>query len=68
MANKEDHPTYAEALYGLDSCDFISAMETEIFTLIEQYEKESVTTSVFNFRGEWIGVRSGYKSDTGKDR
>ena len=26
---------YAEALYGSDSCGFISAMETEIFTLIE---------------------------------
>ena len=35
MANKEDHPTYAEALYGPDSCGFISAMETEILTLIE---------------------------------
>ena len=23
MANKEDHPTYAEALYGPDSCGFI---------------------------------------------
>ena len=35
MANKEDHPTYAEALYGPDFCGFISAMETEILTLIE---------------------------------
>ena len=35
MANKEDNPTYAEALYGPDSCGFISAMETEILTLIE---------------------------------
>ena len=34
MANKEDNPTYAEALYGPDSCGFISAMETEILTLI----------------------------------
>ena len=35
MANKEDHPTYPEALYGPDSCDFIGAMETEILTLIQ---------------------------------
>ena len=35
MANKEDHPTYAEALYGPDSCGFVGAMETEILTLIE---------------------------------
>ena len=35
MANKEDHPTYAEALYGPYSCGFIGAMETEILTLIE---------------------------------
>ena len=35
MANKEDHPTYAKALYGPDSCGFISAMETEILTRIK---------------------------------
>ena len=35
MGNKEDHPTYAEALYGPDSCGFVGAMETEIFSLIE---------------------------------
>ena len=35
MANKEDHPTYAEALYGPNSCGFISAIEAEILTLIE---------------------------------
>ena len=35
MANKEDHPTYAAALYGPDSCDFISAMEMEILILIK---------------------------------
>ena len=35
IANKEDYPTYAEALYGPDSSGFISAMETEILTLIE---------------------------------
>mmetsp|Transcript_49248 Transcript_49248/g.50020 ORF Transcript_49248/g.50020 Transcript_49248/m.50020 type:complete len:249 (+) Transcript_49248:216-962(+) len=35
MANKEDHPTYAEALYGPDSFGFISAMKTKILTLIE---------------------------------
>ena len=35
MANKEDYPTYAEALNGPDSCGFIGAMETEILTLIE---------------------------------
>ena len=35
MANKEDHSTYAEALYGPDSCDFVGAMETKILTLIE---------------------------------
>ena len=46
MANKEDHPTYAEALYGPDSCGFVGAMETEILTLIkldvfELVERES---------------------------
>ena len=35
MANKEDDLTYAEALYGPDSCGFVCAMETEILTLIE---------------------------------
>ena len=35
MANKEDDPTYAEALYGLDSCGFVGSMETEIITLIK---------------------------------
>ena len=35
MANEEDHPTYTEALYGPDSCGFISAMDTEILTSIE---------------------------------
>ena len=34
MANKEDHSTYAEVLYGPDSCGFVSAMEIEILTLI----------------------------------
>ena len=35
IANKEDHLTYAEALYGPDSCGFIGAIETEILTLIK---------------------------------
>ena len=34
MANKEDHYSYTEALFGPDSCGFIGAMETEILTLI----------------------------------
>ena len=35
MANKEDHPTYAEVLYGPDSSGFVGALETEIPTWIE---------------------------------
>ena len=35
MTNKEDHPTYTEALYGPDSCGFTGAIETEIITLIK---------------------------------
>ena len=35
MVNEEDHPTYAEALYGPYSSGYISAMETKILTLIE---------------------------------
>ena len=35
MANKNDRPTCAEALYAPDSSGFIAAMELEILTLIE---------------------------------
>ena len=34
MANKEDNPTYAEAMQGPDSAGFIAAMEVEIEILI----------------------------------
>ena len=35
MANKEYHPTFAEALYGPNSSGFTCAMDTEILTIIE---------------------------------
>jgi hypothetical protein len=35
MANKEDNPTFKEAMCGPDAAGFIEAMEAEIITLIE---------------------------------
>ena len=35
MANKDDNPTYKEAMIGLDVAGFIAAMEAEITILIE---------------------------------
>ena len=34
MANKDDNPTYSEALQGPDAAGFKAAMDTEIMTLI----------------------------------
>jgi hypothetical protein len=35
MANKDDNPTFKEAMAGPDAGRFITAMEAEIITLIE---------------------------------
>jgi hypothetical protein len=35
MANKDDNPTFKEAMAGPDVGGFITAMEAEILTLIE---------------------------------
>jgi hypothetical protein len=35
MANKDDNPTFKEAMAGPDAGGFITAMEAEIRTLIE---------------------------------
>ena len=35
MANKEDNPTYAEAMRGPDSAGFIAAMEAKIAILMQ---------------------------------
>ena len=35
MANKDDNPTYKEAMIGLDVAGFIAAMEAEITILIQ---------------------------------
>ena len=55
MANKEDHPTYTEALYGPDSCGFVCAMETEMVTLIELKVFENVprTPDMYVISGVW---------------
>ena len=55
MANKEDHPTYAEALYGPDSCGFIDAMETEMLTLIalKVFENVPRTPDMKVISGVW---------------
>jgi hypothetical protein len=35
MANKDDNPTFKEAMTGPDAGGFITAMEAEILSLIE---------------------------------
>ena len=65
MANKEDNPTYAEALYGPDSCGFIGAMETEILTLIEldifELVKHELNMNVI--LGVWALCRNNIRMD-----
>jgi hypothetical protein len=63
VANKEDNPTFKEAMAGPDAGGFISAMEAEIVTLIEldifEIVNRDITMKVL-LSGVWALKRKRY--------
>jgi hypothetical protein len=62
MANKDDNPTFKEAMAGPDAAGFITAMEAEIFILIELEVFEIVerTSNMKVLSGVWALKRKRY--------
>jgi hypothetical protein len=62
MANKDDNPTFKEAMAGPDAGGFITAMEAEIITLIELdvFEIVDRSSSMKVLSGVWALKRKRY--------
>jgi hypothetical protein len=62
LANKEDNPTFKEAMVGPDAAGFVAAMETEIITLIELdvFEIVEKTSNMKVLSGVWALRRKRY--------
>jgi hypothetical protein len=62
MANKDDNPTFKEAMAGPDAGGFITAMEAEILTLIELnvFDIVDQTNAMKVLSGVWALKRKRY--------
>ena len=62
MANKEDNPTYQEAMYGPDKAGFIAAMGKEMLTLMELnvYDLVTHTPDMKDISSIWALQRKRY--------
>jgi hypothetical protein len=62
MANKDDNPTFKEAMAGPDAGGFITAMEAEILTLIklDVFEIVDRNSNMKVLSGVWVLKRKRY--------
>ena len=65
MANKEDNPTYQEAICGPDKADFIGAMGEEVLSLVDLdvYNSVTRTPDLKVISGVWALQQKQYPDD-----